>query len=139
MPNVNPGAANNVALVFQGLLNPNSSDSGLVWGVLRVLNAPDATLIAPTAFYDQVNQSNTQAGGTLSILNPTGTATDGQRMTFRITSSNVQTYSWGSAYHGSSSAALPTASSGGGARDYIGFIYDLNSTQWDFVSIVQGF
>jgi hypothetical protein len=139
MPNVNTGASNNVTLLFQGTLNPNNSDAGLVWGVLRVLTAPDASVIAPTAFYDQVNQSNTQSIGTLTILNPSGTATDGQRMTFRITSNSVQTYSWGSAYHGSTTAALPASSSGGGARDYIGFIYDLSTLQWDFVSIVQGF
>jgi hypothetical protein len=139
MPNVNPGAAPNVTLLFQGTLNPNASDAGLLLGVLRVLNAPDGTVITPTAFYDQVNCANTQPLGTLTVNNPTGVATDGQRMTFRITSANVQTYAWGSAYHGSTAAALPTASSGGGARDYIGFIYDLSTSQWDFVSVVQGF
>ena len=78
---------------------------------LRIQTAANASSITPTVgTADQVNQANTQATGTLTINNPTGTPTDGQRLTIRLTSANVQTYAWGTAYHGSTTAALPTAS-----------------------------
>lgn len=107
---------------------------------LRIQTAATSTTITPTVgTADQVNQANTQATGTLTIANPTGTPTDGQRLTIRLTSTNVQTFAWGSQYHGSTTAALPAASSGAGKHDYIGFIYDAATSQWDYVSTVAGF
>jgi len=107
---------------------------------LRIQTAATSTTITPTVgTADQVNQANTQATGTLTIANPTGTPTDGQRLTIRLTSTNVQTFAWGSQYHGSTTAALPAASSGGGKRDYLGFIYCAATTQWDYVTSVTGF
>jgi len=107
---------------------------------LRIQTAATSTTITPTVgTADQVNQANTQATGTLTIANPTGTPTDGQRLTIRLTSTNVQTFAWGTAYHGSTTAALPAASTGGGKHDYLGFIYDAATSQWDYVSSVTGF
>lgn len=106
---------------------------------LRIQTAATGTTLTPTVgTADQVNQANTQATGTLTIANPTGSPTDGQRLTIRITSTNVQTYSWGTAYH-AGATALPTASTGSSKHDYIGFIYDAVTSQWDYVSTAAGF
>lgn len=106
----------------------------------RVQTAANATSVTPTGdSADQTNQANTQSGGTLTMNAPTGTPVDGQKWTFRIKSTNVQTYSWNSIYRGSTAAALPTASSGSSLTDYYGFIYNAADTKWDFVSTVAGF
>jgi hypothetical protein len=148
MPNVNPGPGLNSTPSLQGALNSNSGDPALLWNAvgplwanisLRVQTAPNGTIIYPSAAYDQINHANTQSAGTLTVNSPLGLASDGQRMTFRITTANVQTYSWGGAFHGSTTAPLPSSSSGGGEHDYIGFIYNASTAQWDYVSTVAGF
>ena len=115
--------------------------NGTVWytGGLRLLTAPDATSISPVAGYDRVSQINSQAGGTLTINNPTGFYLDTQQLLFRITSTNVQTYSWGNMSHGSTASPLPTATSGSSARDYVGFIYNTATTQFDCVASLPGY
>ena len=104
---------------------------------LRIQTAATATSITPTVgTADQVNQANTQAAGTLTVNNPTGTPTDGQRLTLRITATNAQTLAFGTAYH-SGTTALPTTVAAG-THSYIGFIYDAATSQWDYVSAAPG-
>lgn len=105
---------------------------------LRIQTAATATSITPTVnVADQVNQANTQVAGTLTIANPTGTATDGQRLTLRITATNAQTLAFGTAYH-AGTTALPTTVAAA-THSYIGFIYDAATSQWDYVSAAPGF
>lgn len=114
--------------------------SGTVWNPRgrAVLTVADSTSIQPTTAFNQVNQSNSQTGGTLTISNPTGSPTDGQNLLLRITTTNQQTYSWGTLYHGGSTA-LPATTTGTGARDYLGFIYDAATSQWDYIGSATGF
>lgn len=105
----------------------------------RVVSLSDATsftLSGDTA--DMNTQANTQATGTLTANAPSGTPTDGQKLIFRIKSTNVQTYAWNAAFRGSTSVPLPTASTGGGKTDYVGFIWNAADSKWDCVAVDAG-
>jgi hypothetical protein len=88
---------------------------------------------------DIATQANTQAVGTLTINAPTGTPANGQRIMFRLTSTNVQTFSWNAAFAGATDLVLPAVSSGGGLTDYVGFIYNSTAAKWQLVAKVFGF
>lgn len=135
-------------------LNPNQLQSGgaasndfLRWNgtawVPKKVNPQtisDATSITPDCTYDFGSQQNTQATGTLTINAPgTCTPSESQPYTVRIKSTNVQTFSWNSAYVGSSDLALPTASTGSSKFDYITFRYNAVSTKWNVVAKNFGF
>jgi hypothetical protein len=106
----------------------------------RIQTVADGTSITPTGdTADQFNQANTQTAGTLTVNAPTGTPTDGQRLTMRLKSTNVQTFAWNAIYRASSSLALPTTSTGGGKTDYLGFIFNAADTKWDFIGTNLGF
>lgn len=106
----------------------------------RVVSMSDATSFTPTGDTANMNtQANTQSTGTLTVNAPSGTPTDGQGILIRIKSTNVQTYSWNAIYRGSTSAALPTASSGAGKTDYIAFTYNSADSKWDYTGTMAGF
>lgn len=106
----------------------------------RVVSMSDATSITPTGDTADMNtQANTQTAGTLTVNAPSGTPTDGQKLTIRIKSTNVQTYSWNAIYRGSVDLPLETASSGSSKTDYLGFIYNAADSKWDYVSKNEGF
>lgn len=84
-------------------------------------------------------QVNTQAAGTLTINAPTGTPVDGQKIMLRLTSTNMQTFSWNAIFGGSTDMVLPTTSSGSSKEDYIGFIYDAISTKWHLIAKSFGY
>jgi hypothetical protein len=104
--------------------------------VVSLTNATSFTLSADTA--DMNTQVNTQAVGTFTANAPSGTPTDGQKLIFRIKSTNVQTYSWNGAFRGSTSNPLPASSTGASKTDYIGFIYNNADTKWDCVAVDGG-
>ena len=116
--------------------------SGTLSGVRinpRIQTAADATSITPAGdTTDQVVQSNSQATGTLTMNAPTGTPVDGQRLTIRIKSTNVQTFSWNAAYVGGT-AALPTATTGSSKYDYFLFVYNAGASNWDYIATATGF
>lgn len=106
----------------------------------RVVVIADGTSITVNAdTTDVATQANTQAVGTLTINAPTGTIVNGQKFILRLSSTNVQTFSWNAAFQGSTDIALPTASSGSGLTDYVGFIYNSTSTKWQMIAKVFGF
>jgi hypothetical protein len=84
-------------------------------------------------------QANTQAVGTLTINAPTGTPHDGQRLIFRLLSTNVQTFSWNAAFAGSTDVALPTTSTGSSKYDYMGFVYNSTAAKWQIIAKNFGF
>ena len=88
---------------------------------------------------DMAIQTNTQTAGTLTIAAPTGTLYQGQKLTFRLQSTNIQTFSWNAVFDGSTDLNLPTTSSGSNKYDYMGFIYNLTSGKWDMLSKNFGF
>jgi hypothetical protein len=106
----------------------------------RVVVIADATSITVNAdTTDIATQANTQAVGTLTINAPTGTAVNGQKFILRLTSTNVQTFSFNAVFGGSTDLTLPTVSSGGGLTDYLGFIYNSTSAKWQMIAKVFGF
>lgn len=106
----------------------------------REVSVSDATTITPNAdTSDTVTQANTQAGGTLTMANPTGTPTASQPLNIRLKSTNAQTFSWGSQYRGSTDQALPTTSSGSGKYDYMGFVWNTVDSKWDLLAKNFGF
>jgi hypothetical protein len=136
---VSPGQA----LDVQGTVRA-SGFSGRI--VPRVVTAADATSITPnTDNADITYQSNSQATGTLTIGADTGTPVNGQKWILKIKSTNVQTFSWNAVYVsatnavGATTVGLPTATTGGSAIDYVGFIYDSVNSHWDCVAVTQGY
>ena len=91
--------------------------------IQRIVTIADGTTITMNAnTTDVAIQTNTQSIGTLTIAAPTGIPADGQRLTLRLKSSSVQTFSWNAIFAGSNDVPLPTQSSGSNKFDYIGFI-----------------
>lgn len=88
---------------------------------------------------DMAIQANTQASGTLTINAPTGSPVNGQKLIIRIRTSNVQNFSWNSAFDDSSDLLLPVVSSGSSLFDYMGFIYNSTSSKWQLLAKVFGF
>lgn len=105
----------------------------------RVVTASDTTSITPnTDNADITYQSNSQATGTLTINNDTGTCTNGQSWALKEKSTNVETFAWGNGYVGGTTA-LPTVTTGGGKIDYWTFICDTVNSKWDFTGQALGF
>jgi hypothetical protein len=108
--------------------------------VPRVVTLADGTSVTFNATTtDMAVQTNTQAVGTLSINAVTGTPVDGQKIMFRLQSTNIQTFSWNAVFAGSTDLALPTASSGSNKYDYIGFIYNATAVKWQIAAKNFGF
>lgn len=106
----------------------------------RVVTYSDSTSITINGdTTDVALMFNTQAAGTFTIDAPTGTPYDGQKILFRLKSTNVQTFSWNAIFVGSTDAALPTASTGSGSIDYMGFVYESVSAKWQLVAKNFGF
>jgi hypothetical protein len=106
----------------------------------RVVVIADATSITVNAdTTDVATQANTQIAGTLTVNAPTGTIVNGQKFILRLNSTNVQTFAWNAVFQGSTDIGLPTASSGGGLYDYVGFIYNGTAAKWQMIAKVFGF
>lgn len=129
--------------VISGTLNVvgNITQNGAqVRTIDRVVAYTDATSITINAdTTDMATMANTQSAGTFTVNAPTGTLVNGQKLLFRMTSTNVQTFSWNAVFRGSTDLPLPTASSGSGKEDYLGFIYDSTSSKWDLIAKNFGF
>lgn len=133
----------NINFTGSGVTATASGDSvtvNVAGSVNRVVSYTDATSITINAdTTDMATMANTQAAGTFTLNAPTGTVVNGQKLLFRMTSTNVQTFSWNGVFRGSTDLALPTASSGAGKEDYLGFIYDSTSSKWDLIAKNFGF
>lgn len=110
---------------------------GVLSRVVAVADAASVTMDADTT--DIATQANTQVAGTLTINAPSGTPANGQKLIFRIRSTNVQTFSWNSIFQGSTDLSLPTVTSGASKFDYFGFMYNSTNTKWQLVARVMGF
>ena len=98
-----------------------------------VTTAADATSITPnTTTADVTYQVNTQAGGTLTINNDTGSPVNGQRWELRLKCTNAQTLSFGTGYATGTSTLPTTTSSGGSTYDYYFFEYNSVSGKWAY-------
>jgi hypothetical protein len=108
-------------------------------GVRVVAIADSSTVSINADTTDIATQANTQATGTLTISAPTGTPVNGQKLIFRLLSTNVQTFSWNAAFQGSTDLALPTASTGSSKYDYMGFIWNSTNSKWQLLARNMGF
>lgn len=117
----------------------NTGPTGPYYGsrVVSYATATSITINADTT--DMATMANTQATGTFTINAPTGTLSNGQKLMFRLQSTNVQTFSWNAAFVGSSDLSLPTASTGSSKYDYMGFIYNSTTTTWQIIAKNFGF
>jgi hypothetical protein len=105
--------------------------------VVAIADGTSVTINADTT--DLATQANTQIIGVLTINAPTGTLANGQKIMFRLTSTNVQTFSWNTVFAGSTDLTLPVVSSGASKTDYVGFIYNSTATKWQLLAKVFGF
>jgi predicted secreted protein len=130
----------NAASFTGGLVSVTGSvitGGGVVSRVVSIADATSVTINADTT--DLATQTNTQVTGTLTINAPTGTLANGQKFTFRLQSSNVQTFSWNVVFSGSTDLSLPTTSSGSSKYDYMGFIYNSTAIKWQLLAKNFGF
>jgi len=123
-----PGASGNI-LVSNGTAWLSAASATRV---VALADATTATINADTT--DIATQANTQATGTLTIAAPTGTPTNGQKIIFRLQSTNVQTFSWNAIFTGSTDLALPTTSTGTSKYDYVGFMYNSTAAKWQLLA-----
>lgn len=104
----------------------------------RQVAMADAVSVTPTSDTADINTFvSTQAGGTLTVNAPTGTPTDGQKLTLRLKSTNAQTYSFNATYAFSTTVTAPTTLAAG-KTDYIGLMWNATNTKWDVVAVDQG-
>jgi len=141
--NVNIAVANgNITMGVGGTSNVVVvSNTGITALILpRNVTYADASSITINAGNtDMAIQVNTQAVGTFTINAPTGTLSDGQKLMFRLQSTNIQTFSWDAVFDGSTDLNLPSTSSGSSKYDYMGFMYNSGQSKWNMISKNFGF
>ncbi len=105
---------------------------------IRASSVASATSITPNSdTSDLVTQVNTGSAGTLTLNAPTGTPTEGQKLTIRIKSTNAQTYSFNAAYKFSTTVTAPITLAAS-KTDYIGCMWNATNSVWDVVAVDQG-
>jgi len=105
--------------------------------VVTITDGVSVTINVDTT--DMASQNNSQTAGTLTIAAPTGTPSNGQKLILRLYSANTQTFSWNSAFQGSTDLALPSASSGSNKYDYMGFIWNSSNSKWQMLAKNMGY
>ena len=143
--NINLTAVGNTIMVVTGTganIAGTLNVSGPITGTVapRAVTIADGTSVTINAdTTDLAIQTNTQAAGTLTINAPTGTLSQGQKIMFRLQSTNVQTFSWNAVFNGSTDLNLPSVSSGSSKYDYVGFIYNSTASKWNIIAKNFGF
>jgi hypothetical protein len=134
------GSITGANLVSANYFSGNGSQLTGVVATVRTVTVTDATSITMNAdTSDVVVQTNTQVAGTLTINAVTGTPINGQKIILRLQSANIQTFSWNAVFDGSTDTPLPTTSSGSNKYDYMGFMYNSLSVQWQMIAKNFGF
>jgi hypothetical protein len=121
----------------QTLTNKTVSSSIIKSRITTIADGTSVTINGDTT--DIALQTNTQAAGTLTINAPTGTPFDGQKLVFRLKSTNVQTFSWNAIFASSNEVVLPVTSTGSGKYDYVGFMYNSINSKWQILARNLGF
>ncbi len=130
----------------EALANETPAAAATTYVPPRIVNLPANTtsVTLPSATADQVNLTTNQSGGALTVTTPSGTPVDGQRLSFRITSTPPTggvppTYAWPTTIRGSLYGALPISPTGQGLTDYFVFVWRASTAVWDMVAYVAGF
>jgi len=106
-------------------------------GSLRVVTLTDAATVTPNADTTDLGIL-TSLSQTTTFQNPTGTPTNGQLLQIRITSASSQAIAFDTDYQAASGLALPTATTGGGAEDYIALRWNATDDKWDMIGTTIG-
>lgn len=102
------------------------------------------TLTFGTSIAVDASQGNqfriTLTASTGTLANPTNPV-DGQGIVVNVKQDGTgsRTMAFGTAYSFSTSLPSPTLSTAANAKDRLSFIYDANSSKWDFVGFLSGF
>ena len=127
----------NTRLNYNGDLYATSFVGGNKPRVVTIADGNAVTMNGDTT--DIASQTNTQSAGTL-VMNPiTGTLYDGQKIIFRLQSTNTQTFNWNVIFIGSIDVPLPSTSTGSNKYDYMGFIYNTTASKWQLLAKNFGF
>ena len=105
--------------------------------VVSYAAANNVTLNADTT--DTATLAYTGAAGGFGMNAPTGTPSNGQKILFRLTTTNAMTFAWNAIFLGSVDLSLPTSSTGSSKSDYLGFIYNSTTSKWHLLSKNFGF
>jgi hypothetical protein len=131
----------NVAVTFVGTVNvfvTLPSSVAVITSLAQTLTnkritprvTTSTSTVTPNA--DTDDQYNASAlGATATIVNPTGTPTNGQRLTLRLVSAGGTTLTWDSSYVGMG-IVLPTSLV---TSTYIGCIYNSTTSKWDVTAV----
>jgi hypothetical protein len=135
------GVSNSASLYANAaFIQANAAFAAANTNTPRVVTIADGTSVTINGdTTDIAVQTNTQAAGTLTINAVTGTLYNGQKIIFRLKSTNVQTFSWNAVFAGSTDLSLPTSSTGSSKYDYVGFIYNTDASKWQIVAKNFGF
>ena len=140
--NVNIAASGgNITMGVGGVANVVVVSTAGISAALKprvVVITDGATVTINADITDMATQENTGTG-TLTVNAPTGTPYDGQKLLFRIKSTNSLTFSFNAIFIGSTDLAPPTVTSGGSKFDYMGWMYNSGDTKWNLISRNFGF
>ena len=80
-------------------------------------------------------------GGNRTMLNPSGTPVDGQKLIFEITqdATGSRTLTWGTNYAFSTDLPAPTLTTTAAATDVLGFMYSATASKWRLIALDRGF
>lgn len=139
---VTTGTGNVVLSTSPTIVTPNITGNTTSTGVWkkRGTTYSTATSITPNSDTDDISyMANTQGAGTFTVNNDTGThQVNGQSWILKISSTSVQTFSWGTIYNGGTNG-LPTATLGTSIIQYYAFLWDSVNNHWDYTGNVGGF
>jgi hypothetical protein len=97
----------------------------------------DAATVAVDASLGNLQRLTLTATGH-AMGNPSN-PTDGQRITFEITSGGAFTFTWGSAFAWGSTITVPTLSQTTGKVDVIEFLYNSTAAKWRGIRVALGY
>lgn len=81
----------------------------------------------------------TALAANLTINNPTGTPTEGQKLIVRIKDNGTsRTFTWGANFRAGTDISLPTATTIN-KTVYVGFIWNATDSKWDCVTNLNGY
>ncbi len=104
----------------------------------RIGTETSSATSTPTA--DTVDQWNVTAlAAADTVAAPSGTPTDGQMLILRIKDNGTaRTLTWNAIYRASSDLALPTTTVISKTM-YLGFVYNVADSKWDFLAFLNNF
>jgi hypothetical protein len=119
--------------VKNGIKFPDNSIQTTAAGSVRVSATTSASSVTPDVSQFDL-YAFTALAATLDINAPTGSPSDGQRLTFRILDNGTpRTLNWNGTYT-AIGVTLPTTTTAN-KTSYIGCIYNLSATRWDVIAV----